>query len=187
MQSLTTEAIIIAQWQARECDRWVRFVSSHLGLTEGRAISALATKSKLGPHLLTYHSVRLTVISGRSSRRIIGARQSENLPDNSLPVVALWCAVLERLSPRQPKDEKLFDILKTLYSRINCETDRKSLSNEALLGLATLFAYFGFIPWSSPILKKPNLALIEEALFAIIERPMPAWEYFKKSEGFFRL
>lgn len=181
MQSITTEAIILAQWPSRERDRWVRFVSPHLGLTEGRAISALATKSKLGPHLLTYHPVRLTVISGRSSRRIIGARQSENLPDKSLPVVALWCAVLERLSPRQPKDENLFDILKTLYRRISSESKSNNIADEALLGLATLFAYFGFIPWSSSVLTKPNLALIEDMLFAIIERPMPAWEYYKNS------
>lgn len=184
MQSITTEAIILAQWQARERDRWVRFVSPHLGLTEARAISALATKSKLGPHLLTYHQVRLTIISGRNSRRIIGARQSEILPDKSLPVAALWCAVLERLSPRQPKDEKLYDILNSLYGRLFEKNDAKILTNEALAGAAKLFAYFGFIPWSDMVLTKPNLALIEETLFAIIERPLPAWEYFKySSEG----
>ncbi len=184
MQSLTTEAIILAQWPAREKDRWVRFVSPHLGLTEGRVISGLLTKSKLAPHLLTYSLARLTVISGRTSRRIIGARVLPyKFKREHLAIYALWCLVLERLSPRQPRDEKLFEILRDLYKEL--EDDEINAKNVALNGLAQLFVYFGYLPVENASIKNTDLTWAEDNLFAIIERPLPAWEYFKKSVGFF--
>jgi len=132
-----TDAFILESSGRREADKVFTFYTEDFGLIRARAQAVRKMESKLRAHLIDFSLVRVSLVRGKESWRIVAARRIFFAPLHLIQPLLL----IKRFVHGELSQPKLFSVLREAYKgnipetetvvRILCELgyiDRKTLS-----------------------------------------------------------
>ena len=169
-----TKAFVLESAGRREADRIFSLYTEDFGMIRANATAVRKMESKLRPHLVNFSLVRVSLVRGKDTWRIVSAIRENTLPDFKTQCGKAFIragALILRLVRGERIDEKLFEILRSAYG-ILFENNVDALSFEIGLVLKILHE-LGYVDPHEPFddfIKSPEFSLETLSRFAPFAR-----------------
>lgn len=136
----TTSAFIISSTPHGEAGKFLLIFTENFGMIGALAQGIRLNKSKLRYHIQDFDYTNISIVRGKEVWRLTGAHEIENkVKPNILHIKIL--KLLKRLLHGEEKNEKLFEIIETLYKADIKEKDYDSVECLTVLRILSTLGY----------------------------------------------
>lgn len=148
----TTDAVVLEARARGESGRYFTLLTRELGVIGASAEGVRDLKSKLRYVLQEYRYVKVSVVRGKETWRVVSAAPASSLPQPTAIEHARLLSLVGRLSPGERRDPELFYFLTEVASCLAGLSPKERRLLEILAGVH-ISAAFGYGPNDSDLLQ----------------------------------